>query len=151
MRKLILALILSLPSVCFGANQDQFGGMRPAVWRSSSNCGAHAWGILSTGSIIVHGVAIGSPTVNINTSFIATFNSTTTPHPGNSANFLTTGTLTQAGILSSVSGILNLPTNVYDAYFSSGVVVNKAGASCSTILWDYMNPKMDYHLVPYRP
>lgn len=151
MKKLLLSLLLMSPAFAYGANQDFIGGQRPAVWRSSQACGPVAWAIIATGTIIVHAVSVDSATVNQSASRLATFNSTTTPIPQNAANFLTTGTLTVPNLMGN-AGTLSYPPFEYNAFFSSGVVVSKLGASCTTVWWDYDRPKpYNEGFVPWRP
>ena len=136
MKKLFLTVGLLFMAVSAHAGGDLFDSQRPAVWRSSRTCGAVAFGLLSTGSIIVHAVVVDSATLNIAIgSQIALFNSTWTPINGNAGNFVSTGILTATNITGSSN--MYQPAINYDLWFDSGVVVSKQGGSCTTVLWDY--------------
>jgi len=137
-KALFLAVGLVFVSGSAWAVNDIFGSQRAAVWRSTSVCGPVAFGLLSTGSIIVHAVIVDSATLNVVPSQIAIFNSTWTPINGNAGNFISTGILTATGITGS--GAMARPPSEYDLWFGSGVVISKQGGACTTVLWDYVLP-----------
>ena len=150
MKKILLTLSFLLSLSISHAALDSQSSMRPSVWRSSITCNTGGWGVLSTGTIHVHSVEIDSATLNNSgSSFISLFNSTAIPNSNNANNFATTGTFTSANITGQ--GFGDLPDNQYDAYFSSGVVVNKQGGACISIWWDFVTPIDKRPFLPWTP
>ena len=141
---LVSALCL-LPGVLH-ASWDIIDSERPAVWRTSQTCAAANFVILAATSpttpVIIRGVTVDSMTVNQggDSSFISIFNSTTVPMlgGGNASNFTSTGTFTITGPVTSGAGASYAGDSyIYDAYFTSGAVINKIGGGCVTIFWDF--------------
>ena len=128
---------------------DKVGSERPAMWRSTRTCAAENFMLISSGSIHFHGVIVVTPTVN-NDSYLSIYNSSSTN--------TSLGLSTAIGPLST-----NVNQNISGAFpqkiewnvpLSSGMVINKIGAACTEILWDYFVPKTpsEYnHMVPLRP
>ena len=155
---LAFAALLSLrfPQNLKAANIDTKGNLRPAVWRASSTCTTLNYAILSTESVIIHGISVDSPTVNqAGSSYLIIFNSTAAPMSSNSGIFLSSGPLVPTNVNATAGGLPMGPQYFYDMWYTSGAVVNKVGVACTTILWDFTANNQSFttaaQVTPWRP
>lgn len=155
--KIMMLFLAAAACFAFGkaeAAMDLEGSGRPALWRTTETCHALNHVVLATGTIHLHSVQVTSATVNANSaapqtaSYFAMFNSTTRPNGGNSANFSTVTRVIPDMI--ATSNVLTWDPFEYDIQYSSGIVIQKAGAACIQIEWDYVLPRFEA-LVPWRP
>mgnify|MGYP001558566549 CR=1 FL=1 len=148
MKKLILfGLILFtalLPAKSVEARQNWFDSPRPALWRSTEVCHALNFVVLTTSASVVHQIRVTSATVNALSSYNL-FNSTARPISDNAANFVSTGTRKLSYTNVAPAGIPSWKDDDVgiwlDVFYSSGIVVNKPGAACVELLWDYNDHK----------
>lgn len=135
-RVLALIALLFVTGSLHAVTLDRYGSSRPAVWRSTRTCVAQGFGLLVSSPVIIHAVTIDSATVsNAGGSYVAIFNSTAIPISNNSANFISSAAFVGANVTANggAGWVMN-----YDLALSSGAVVVKQGASCTSILWDFI-------------
>jgi len=130
--------------------KDAYGTQYPAVWRSSSSCGGVNFALLSSGTVIVNKIIIGSPTIN-SESWISLYNSSS---PAIATGNMNVATGTHINTYSHITRPTPSGHSVeYNVSYSSGVVVNAEGLACREILWNYpVSQGITYnHTVILRP
>ena len=155
MRKIIF---LTAVLICFTFStkvqaKDQFGMDYPAVWRSSSSCGRVNFAVLSTGTIIINSIIVGSPTINVE-SFVTVYNSSSPSTMTGSVSNLNIDTAAFTATNTSAARPLPPGTKIeWNIPLSSGGVINAEGLACRDILWNYPQSKgITYnHTVILRP
>ena len=158
-----LILMGALTSKVF-AVQDQWGSERPAIWRSSRTCVAENFLLLATGTIHLHAVIVESPTVN-SESFMSIYNSSSPASATGNLNidtaiFTPTVMIMRAITAAAADDVMQLqniqfPSRTeWDIQLTSGAVINKIGAACTNVLWDFLSTRdarEQAHIVPYKP
>lgn len=151
MKKLFLFVPLWFLVANVFAVQDRWGSERPAVFRSSRTAAQCDMLLISSGPIHLHAVVVASATLNQGAESRVTFYNST-----GGATTLANFNVSTATLLNTNVGQGAPPTYAvnYDMYFSSGLVIEKKGNADVTILWDYVETRLDKmmkSLVPWQP
>lgn len=163
MKRILMAVAIILASSFAGkahALGDKWGSERPAVWRSTRTSSSSPFTLITTGAVHLHAIIVDSPTVN-QTSFVAVYNSTggLGINVDTAAIVYTNATVEvlNFAVADDVIKLLNTQwprENFYDINLSNGFVINKVGSASVTVLWDYLEPRMEEKMkafVPYKP